>query len=174
MVTPRRKVDEMTKKDTAVRDAKGNIVDDDAPFGDELAGKYLQLVSSPELMDPAQVARDIAARIMEQETVDDILGMGDTTTEDARDVAERPFKVLATPNWYRSTYEEGPGVFVAMEVEFLDTNVKGVVTVGGSNVIAQLYALQTKTGIPLDTPMRFVVKKSSRGFDVLWLSKAAL
>lgn len=166
----------MTKAKEVVRDEDGKVIDDDAPFNPDaaLTNQYLSLVSNPEIMDPAEVARDIAARILEQDSVDSILSMGDAATEDARDVAERPFKITATPNWYKSSYEDGPGVFVAMEVLFLDTDQKGVVTVGGSNVIAQMYALQTKTGIPLDVPMRFTVKRSSRGFDVLWLAKANL
>lgn len=152
-------------------DAKQDVAGFDDP-----TGKYLELVQSPELMDPAQVQRDIAERILnsDPDSIEAVLALGDATTEDARDIVGRPFKVVGELNWYRSSFTDagGPGVFVAVPLHFLDTDTDGVVTVGGANVCAQLYVMHTKGFVPSDAAMQFITKRSSRGYDVLWLTNA--
>lgn len=146
---------------------------------DGLNDKYLELVQSPDLMDPSQVSADIAQRILNVDpdaTIEDVLALGDMATEDARSITNRPFFVTGEPNWYKSTFTEsdGPGVFVALPIHFLDTNTDGVVTVGGSNVVAQLYVMHTRGMVPSSDAaacMKFTTKQSARGYDVLWLTK---
>lgn len=149
-------------------------------FGDaeesaiELTNKYLALVEDVTVQDPAQVSRQIASRIMEQDSVDAILGMADSAALSAEDILERPFVILDRPSWHKAkdAYKDGTGVFVVLNVGMQDTGEAMAITCGGTNVLAQLYTMQSKGMLPNDVPMQFIQRATNAGFNVLWLAKA--
>lgn len=149
-------------------------------FGDaeeaavDLTNKYLALVEDVTIQDPGQVSRNIAARIMEQDSVDAILGMADSSALSADDILDRPFVILDRPSWHKAKdgYTDGAGVFVVLNVAMQDDNEVMAVTCGGTNVLAQLYTMQSKGMLPNDVPMRFIKRATNSGYNVLWLTKA--
>lgn len=115
----------------------------------------------------SQVA--IVARILQAEGADGVLDMGDPLkAEEMEGVAINVYGV----RWFRSSFEEGPGVYAVMDAQRVDDEERVKVTCGGVNVMTQLLKLQA-SGL---LPQRVKVVKASRptrsGYYPYWLQPA--
>lgn len=150
-------------------------------FGDsaegaiEVSNRYLALTEDVEVTSASEVAVQIANRILQAESIDDVLGMADSAGTGARDIVGRPFTIMALPVWRKAkeAYKEGSGFFVVLQLGMKDTNEVIPVTTGAANVLAQLYTMQTKGMLPNDIVMQFTEKSANSGNEVLWLAKYA-
>lgn len=120
--------------------------------------------------DPELAAFEVAARILQAETVDDILG--ETELLKARDILRKPFW-LDGFDVRNSDFQDGSGVYMLMSIRlFDDTENRVQVTCGSTNVIAQCVRLQQLDALP--APVCFVEasKPTKSGYYPLWLRKA--
>lgn len=135
--------------------------------------KYLDLVEEVNTTSSDEMTASIVARILEGDSVDDILGMGDSAATGARQIVGRPFKMLEKPVWAKGVaqFADVAGVFVIVQCAMQDTGEVLPITTGGENVLAQLYAMQAKGLLPTDTVMTFREQETASGWKVLWLVK---
>lgn len=145
--------------------------DPNAPVAVEPSALYADLVSDPSLTSAVEASANIVRSIFGAENVDDILGMAEAATKGLEDIIGVPFAIHEL-SWHKSAegYDSAAGVFVVLNVKMEDGS-EDVVTTGGENVLAQLYKLQQLKAIPDPTRMlKALTKRTSRGFNVLWLA----
>lgn len=141
-----------------------------------------------ELTDPKAAGLAIMQRIMDAETLDDVLNMSKTTGTD--DLLDKQIVVLGA-EWRKSSpgFEEGPGFYATMTYRDFDpagveiTSIDGqtirvsakdrVASVGGQNVLAQLAVIKDKNFLPFACKVVKTEKPTARGFYPLWLVPAA-
>lgn len=142
------------------------MTDETPPAADivryEVAGRTVTL------MPTENAAEAIMDRILASPSLEDVFDAANTTS--AEDVDSRPF-MLKEVSFYKSDFEEGPGVYAIIYVDFVDDGTSRVLTCGGGNVVAQLIAV-SEFGMP---PWPICLKKNtrptSRGFFPLWLHR---
>lgn len=122
-------------------------------------------------VDPAQAALDIAKRIMDGDTVDDILGVGESTdATHAEDVIGIPFTIHEV-TWQKSNFNQGLPVYSVAHVTNLLTGQRDVVTCSATNVCSAFLAIQKKGLLPVDVKYVRSDKATAAGFWPLWLRK---
>lgn len=119
--------------------------------------------------DPDQVAMDIIRRILDAETVDDVLGGAGAIH--ARDFLGRPF-MLADVRFNQSSFESAGPAFYAL-LEGADTDgQKVVITCGARNVIAQAWKLRDMGATPIAVQIVESQRETAAGFKPMWLEAA--
>lgn len=120
-------------------------------------------------LDSDQIAIDIIARILDAQTVDDVLGGGGATH--AEDYLDRGF-VLKSVRFNKSTFDSaGPNFYAVLEGYDEDSEPVAI-TCGSRNVIAQAWKLMDMGALPLAVEIKRSAKPTSAGFYVMWLDKA--
>lgn len=122
------------------------------------------------LSDPANAQMAIMERILSAPTLEAVFEVAGT--QGADDVDRKPF-FLKNVEFFKSDYVEGPGAYAIIHCVFEDTGEAGVITCGGSNVVAQLIAA-SKFGAPPTFPIQLArnLKPTAKGFYPLWLEAA--
>lgn len=124
--------------------------------------------------DPEAVTRRIVTQILEG-SADEALTPQSVHASD--DVIDEPLRLLSVA-WNSSDFEEGPGVFATGRCAVLLDGFVGSpgdiikVTLGGTQILAQLYKLVSEDKLPVDIVVRKAKEKTSRGFYPKWLEYA--
>lgn len=121
------------------------------------------------LMSTENAGMAILERIVEATSWQDALNAAKSA--DANDIDGRPF-LLREVQFYPSDFEDGPGCYAILHVDFVDDGTKSVVTCGGTNVVGQLLVF-AKYGLPdIAIKLKKNDKPTSNGFYPLWLHAA--
>lgn len=91
-------------------------------------------------------AQKIVAEILSSETVDDVIGSSDPLH--AKDLIGQPLTIHGGV-FRRSEYEEGTGIYAVADCTHLGTGERVKVTMGASNIVAQLYRIAELGGFPV-------------------------
>lgn len=149
----------------------------------ELEARFLALAEDPTtVVDPRQVQRDIAARILGAEDFDAALDMADAGALSLEDLAETPFYIDGI-SWHKSApafAEGGLGVFALLTLTVLGGPLKGqtvALTAGGTNVLSTLYKGVQAGAVPdlgqeKRREFRFKPAGTAAGFTTYWLARA--
>lgn len=142
---------------------------------EELNEKFAPLVKSNIAEDPSAVSVRIVKSILDRDSIDSILDAGDATALSAEDIGTRSFRILDDPTWLESKYEKSEAMlhyFAVLPIQMADTGKEEVVSVGGSNVLAQLYAAKEAGSATVEGRwMKFKRVPTASGNDVLWLQR---
>lgn len=111
--------------------------------------------------DPATTAADIAREILNAENADDVLGGGDVVH--AKDILNQPITIHGG-KFVRSDYEEGAGVYVVADVTSHNTGNRVKVTMGATNVVAQIYRLAELGAFPVECKIIEASRPTADGF----------
>ena len=170
-----------TKKDGVVAAPPQGFPGDEGYQPDLIAGFLALAEDSATVADPAQVQRDILARILGADDFDAALDMAEGGTLGMEDLTDTAFTIDAI-SWHKSSpaYTEGLGVFALLAVTLMSGKDQGEqvpVTCGGVNVLGTLKLGLEKGAIPdIDQEkrrqFRFIAKGTARGFTTYWLARA--
>lgn len=120
--------------------------------------------------NPDEVAMEIIRRILDSETVDDVLGGAGAVH--ARDYLGRAF-VLTGVKFNESSFETaGPSFYAILEGADEDSE-KVAITCGARNVIAQAWKLRDMGALPLRVMIIESPRPTKEGYRPMWLEKAA-
>ena len=126
----------------------------------------------PMTEDPEAVTAAMLNRIMQSETIDDILE--ESTTIKIQDRLGKPFWI-DTVELRTSDYSEGIGVYAVMSCRFFDTpNLSETVTVGSATIVAQVTTLLRKGFLPCAVEAYQSDKPTAQGFYPLSLRKPTI
>ena len=128
---------------------------------ERLARRFAPLVRTPE-----EASVDIAFRILDAETPEDILAPIDSIN--AEDLGGAPF-TLNDVTIMPSGLDGGMGWFAVFDASNPKTGDHLSITCGSVNVVAQAAALATKGFLPMTVVIETAAKKTSRGFYPLSL-----
>lgn len=155
--------DETTTTDVEADDATTALAPSD-PMLDQV-GKALTTGKADDIVEveltPEEQQLRIVQRILESQTVDEILASFEATPID--DVLERPFE-LHRVRWERSEYEQGQPYYALLDATMIDTGESVTLTTGSTTVVAQLYALARKGALPQKMRCVQSSKPTSRGY----------
>lgn len=119
--------------------------------------------------NPDEVALDIIRRVLDANTVDDVLGGAGAIH--ARDYLGRPFALRAV-KFNRSNYDGAGPQFYAV-LEGADENgEKVVITCGARNVLAQAWKLDDMGALPVQVQLEEAPNPTEAGYRPMWLAKA--
>lgn len=128
----------------------------------------LLLAEAERLGDPELISQEIMRRILEAETVEEVLEMAGTTS--AKDIVGVAF-TLTDAVIMKSAFDEGAPVYMLLDVADPDTGKAYKVNCGGRNVMAQVYRLKQLGALP--TTVKLVeAGTTAAGHKPLWLNKA--
>jgi hypothetical protein len=123
--------------------------------------------------DPDVVTARIVGRILDADSMEKTFAPSSVIKGD--DFVNVPFTIEAV-TWLSSDYEEGgPGVFALADGVCRGNTVEASagdivkVSLGGAQVIAQLYKAVANGWLPLDVVIRKTEKATKRGFHPKWL-----
>lgn len=120
---------------------------------------------------PDEIALDIIKRILDAQSVDDVLGGAGAIH--SRDYLRKPFK-LTDVRFNESSFEgDGPSFYGLLEGADPD-GVKVVITCGARNVIAQAWKLKDMGALPVDVELAEASRETAAGFRPMWLEKATV
>lgn len=125
-------------------------------------------------VNPADVARQIADRILSAETVDDVFAFAEAGTKSGEDIIGRPI-LITELEWMRSGFTDGFGFYALITVIDGKGNTEQV-SIGAGNACAQLFRLSRMddkvTGKPalFVTPMTLFKREraTASGYYPLW------
>lgn len=99
----------------------------------------------PEYDDPEAIQRAIVTRILEAESFDDIFGgQGTISSQELLDI---PIEVHRC-RVMKSSFEDGFGAYMVMDITRLDTGDSEVLTSGARKIMAQVYIAQRRGFLP--------------------------
>lgn len=121
--------------------------------------------------NPDEVAMEIIRRILDSETVDDVLGGAGAIH--ARDFLSKPF-ALTGVKFNESSFDSAGPAFYAI-LEGADPNGEKVaITCGARNVIAQAWKLRDMGALPIQVVIVESPRETAAGFKPMWLEKAPI
>lgn len=109
---------------------------------------------------------EIALRILESETAEEILNPAETV--DAEDLAGAPF-VLNAVAISRSNKDGGIGYFATLDATHPETGERMAISCGAANVVVQAVSLYERGFLPIKVFIEVAAKATSRGFYPLTL-----
>lgn len=115
------------------------------------------------------VQRRIAERILDSETVDQVLSPSVATPW--RSMLGTPVVVLGL-TWRRSSFDESAGVYAIVEAANPATGEPLTLTTGSFGVMVQLFKLWQMGALPATLQLLPLDKRTARGFEVFYLQKA--
>lgn len=119
--------------------------------------------------DPTEAQLDIIRRILQAESMEEILGQASVTH--ARDYVNTPFALLSC-KMQKSDFE-GDGLKIYAVMECADNDgTPFVMTCGAAQVVAQAYMLQTRNHLPATVIVREKEKPTANGYKPMWLEEA--
>lgn len=138
--------------------------------------KILRSGEAPKLdvvTDPKEIQRQIAARILDSENVDDVFaGLGEAIGwQELLGVPVEVHGFRYMPTQFDEA-EGGAPVFMVVDGVRLDDGSKVVLTNGGYNVMAQLTKLAQLGALPAIVKLELSEEKTKNNFRPLWLTKA--
>lgn len=151
------------------------------PFGYEDSPADIQwmaaVVALKSDQDPSAVYERMNAQLEEATTEDEILGGSEVLNmkRDAEALAGIPFQLVGLDfqaSDFRNS-DEGLPCYAVMQIRFADGNIS-VITAGSRTVINQCKMLWMRKLIPTESWMTFKQSRTSAGYDVFRLVKAAL
>lgn len=125
--------------------------------------------------DPDAVTARIVNRILEG-TADE--AFTPQTVVKGKELVNVGFRLEAV-DWASSDFEEGPGVFAIGTAALLEDTFAGSrgdvvkISLGGAQVVAQLYKAVTADTLPRDLVIRQTDKPTKRGYYPKWLEDFA-
>lgn len=123
----------------------------------------------PIMEDPEALSREIAARILSAESMDDVFSQGEVIH--AKDVLGLPLLINGV-RWQKSRYNEaGPQVYALIDATGPTGDDDMLITCGSRNVMAQLFWCWKRGQFPLPEPMMLVENETASGFGALWMQK---
>lgn len=129
-----------TGQEIEVRVAEGTLMEArdaaDHPAMRQLNGWLTRNLSVNDDADAA--VADIIGQVLAADSVDEVLG--DITLPGLQDNLDRPF-ILHGGKVNRSDFEAGAPFYFVLDVEWLDTHTRGMVSTGAQTVIAQVMRL---------------------------------
>jgi hypothetical protein len=154
-----------TKEKTPMASTNVKVRETDGGLMEAIAKAQGQMERTPE-----QASADIARRILESKTADEVLA--ESTTLSSDDVLNKSITVLGV-SYNKSTFE-GEGSSDAYAVVSAVVPATGELlafTVGGNTVLAQLVKLQALDAFPLTVTLRQKATPTARGYYPLYLTK---
>ena len=124
---------------------------------------------SKAIEDPEAVSKAITNRILEAETVADVLAPQEA--RHARELLDVPLRFVGL-HFNQSDYEEGPGFYAICDCEDVESGDRFAVACGGRNVMAQLLRIYQLGGFPVDLKFTQARRPTRQGFWPLWLVEA--
>lgn len=119
--------------------------------------------------DPDQVAMEIIRKILDAQTVADVLGGAGAIH--ARDFLGRPF-TLTDVRFNESSFESaGPSFYALLEGADGD-GAKVTITCGARNVIAQAWKLRDMGALPIGVTLVESQRETAAGYRPMWLEAA--
>lgn len=131
--------------------------------------EYLTTTEALAIEDPEQVAFEIVSRILTGTTVDDILNRQQVMSGEA--LLGIPI-IVARVKWHKSGYDQREAVYALVEGTNAGTGEQVLITCGGRNVMAQLYALNKIDAFPLALKFGKASNPTANGYYPLWLEAA--
>lgn len=120
-------------------------------------------------MSPEQVSIDIIARILDAESVDDVLGGAGVTH--AEDYLGKPFRLTGV-HFNKSSFDGvGPQFYAILDGADPD-GVTVTISCGAKNVIAQAWKLSNMNALPVQVQLAESSQPTANGYRVMWLEKA--
>jgi hypothetical protein len=119
--------------------------------------------------DPEAVAKAITNRILEAESVEDVLSPQEC--RHARELLDVPLRFFDL-HFNQSDFEEGAGFYAIANCEDVESGDRFAVACGGRNVMAQLLRLHQIGAFPIDLKFEQARRPTRQGFWPLWLVKA--
>lgn len=115
---------------------------------------------------PDEITLDIIKKILDAQTVDDVLGGAGATH--AGDYLNKPFR-LTDVHFNQSSYDgAGPSFYALLEGVDPD-GVAVTITCGARNVIAQAWKLNDMDALPLVVMLVESPRETASGFRPMWL-----
>lgn len=127
----------------------------------------------PAVENPEQASKRILTRIFEAETLDDVLAPQKDVVQGKTFIGV-PFE-LRSVDWLQSEHEEGPGIFTVCDALVLQDSIEAAegdlirLSLGGAQVLGQLYRIVTEQGLPRRIVQRTTEKATRRGRYPRWL-----
>jgi len=111
---------------------------------------------------PEAAVADIIAQVLNAKSVDEVLS--EVSLPGLRENLDRPF-VLHGGKVMQSSFEAGAPFYFVLDVEWLDTNTRQLVTTGAQTVIAPVVKLIEFNGFPCTMKAIYATEKANaRGF----------
>lgn len=111
-------------------------------------------------VDSAEAAvADIIAQVLDAKSVDDVLS--DMELPGLADNLDRPF-ILHGGKVNRSSFEAGAPFYFVLDVEWLDTHTRQLVTTGAQTVIAQIVRLIELDAFPCTMKAKYATKEPTK------------
>lgn len=128
--------------------------------------EYLASAESIVVEDPEQVAFEIVARILSQDTVEGVLNKQQVLSAEAMlGIHLRVTEV----RWHRSAYDQREQVYALVKAFRSDNGDEVLITCGGRNVMAQLWKLEQLGALPCDLLIGRSNTPTAGGYWPLWL-----
>jgi hypothetical protein len=139
------------------------------PINDALA-EFLSAGRASAALDPNQAALDMVQRILNAETVEDVLKRAEAIH--ARELVDQTI-VLTGVRFNESDLKaDGPGFYALLEI--VDENGEAqVVTCGAVTVMAQAWKLNKLGALPMRVVLREAEKETKNGFRPMHLEPVA-
>lgn len=115
------------------------------------------------------VAFQIAQRIMDSETAEDVLA--EQTLPDAEEFMDQAIQVNEV-GFLKSDFEGGLGLYAVIAGQMVGNGEAFRFSCGGTNVVAQLAKLMELDALPVNVVLTKAARPSAQGFFPLWLRPA--
>jgi hypothetical protein len=131
----------------------------------------LLLGKVPEVASSEQIAADIAMRILQATTAEELLAPKAPVKPEEH--LYESFTLLDV-TWQLSAYDEGPPVYAVLSGRWAANNEPLTMTCGGVNVIAAALKLWAHDLLPQVVQITQATRPTTAGFYPLWLERGTL
>lgn len=132
----------------------------------QAVGLFLSQARAVESVDTDSTTVEILARILSSESADQVLAPLVPVAASA--MVGFPIIVDAV-RWMKSDFAEGAGMYALIDAVDQSTGEKRLITCGGMNVLAQLFALERLQAFPVHVKITRAAKATANGYFPLWL-----
>lgn len=122
---------------------------------------FLAAAKSSVVTDPQQAMLDIIGRVLEADTISDVLGQSKATH--AKDVLGEPLELHGVRFQESTLNGAGPDFYALLDVVKED-GTKDTITCGAATVMAQAYRLAELGALPLWVKITEAERETSAGF----------
>lgn len=132
-------------------------------------GAMLSDAKSRAMEDPEEISRSIVERILKAETFEDVFAP--QAVRHARELLDVPLVVHGI-RFNQSDFEAGFGFYCLVDCTDAETGESVVVSVGGRNVMAQLFRADQLGVFPAKLKFTQPARPTRQGYWPLWLTPA--